>query len=130
MGRTKSRVSAKERAASTFDYLRCEYPLPAGAPVEGYQTHLGGRMDLYELRADGTLWRQKGERERASDTMTYASGHVESRVFVQTWTQEVFTGEVCFSGDSDDGKEWSFSAYFVRGKLLHLETIARPEVVG
>jgi hypothetical protein len=115
-----------------FDDLRCKYPLPvAGANDLSYQTKdLDCSLDNYEIREDGTLWHEEYDVEDHSDPN--AEGLMRlcgmmARVN-QRWQQvDNFTGEVCFYGsfrpDWSDWIEWS--AYFVRGKLKHIELLRR-----
>nr|MCU0973836.1 hypothetical protein [Burkholderiales bacterium] len=113
-----------------FDWVRCTYPLPAGAPVDGYQTKDTPRqfLDHYEIREDGTLWREDYDIEDHSDPSATGIMRIVgcmARVN-ERWIQEDdFTGEVRFYGSRTPlGTEWDFSAYFVKGKLRHLEQIA------
>jgi hypothetical protein len=87
-----------------FDTLRCSYPLPlAGANDLEYQTKsLNCQMERYELRADGTLWRETDD------------GVQE---------QELPTREVRFYEwlEPDGWLEWS--AYFKAGILQQINLI-------
>lgn len=103
-----------------FDYLKCEYPLPVeGANDLEYQTKdtPAQYMDIYTIRADGTLWYrpfsdQPQEWEPAPD----------------------FTGEIRFgttTGARRTGSiEWS--AYFEAGKVVRMNLIehVKPEGQG
>lgn len=111
-----------------FDYVRCHYPLPVGgARALEYQTKdtPAQWLDLYEIRADGTLWHQDYDTEDRSDPNADGLARLfgcATRVN-ERWEPVALTGEVVFySGD------FEFSAYFVRGKLKHLETLQSPNV--
>jgi hypothetical protein len=89
-----------------FDYVRCVYPLPVdGANDKMYQTKSLDypSLDMYEIRADGTLWRQRYED--------------------QNWEPIANTGEIRFYDwlEPDGWLEWS--AYFKHGTLLDLNLI-------
>jgi hypothetical protein len=110
-----------------FDYLRCTYPLPPGAPVDGYQTKdtPSQWLDTYEIKADGTLWGEEYEFEDRSDkTKPGLLGMVGclTRVNVRPVQLTEFTGEIRFGMG-----EWGFSAYFVKGELKHLETLSAAD---
>lgn len=112
-----------------FDELRCERELPA-PNCEGmlFQTKdtPSQYMDLYVIRADGTLWREVYDTEDRSDPN--AEGLL--RLFGMAtrvnkrWEQESeFTGEIRFY--ESVGEAWvEFSAYFLRGNLQQLNLIA------
>lgn len=117
-----------------FDYVRCKYPLPAGAPVDGYQTKDTDAqyLELYEIREDGSLWYLHVEREFRPDPgkegLEALCGCMKK--VSEEWRQERMTGEVCFYADNagDYQNMWEFSAYFVDGQLKHFETINNPLV--
>jgi hypothetical protein len=104
-----------------FDWVRCEYPLPDGAPQDGYQTKDTDKqwLELYEIRTDGTLWTKDVERRWRSEPERVLGGYFET--VSECWRLVKFTGEVRFYDD-----KWDFSAYFVDGVLRHLETIESP----
>lgn len=101
-----------------FDYLNCKLPLPDGAPKNPYQTkNLQCVMDTYEIKEDGTLWGEDYDRE----------GWSRSNVRPRQCSD--FTGEVRFyrMGDKEPNQWWEFSAYFVDGKLIRMETISQGD---
>lgn len=114
-----------------FDYVRCQYPLPvAGANAMEFQSKDTPQQycEWYEIRGDGTLWHEDYDTEDRSDpnaeglmALAGSATRVNKR-----FEQCLMTGEVRFytgTGPPDDG--WlEFSAYFVEGKLLHLQTIS------
>lgn len=104
-----------------FDYVNCDYPLPAGAPTEFYQTKdtPAQWLEMYVIREDGSLWFEKVERRWVNTGEGRLKGHME-RVSA-TWERQEWTGEVVFYRD-----DWEFSAYFVNGQLKHLEPIRLP----
>jgi hypothetical protein len=116
-----------------FDYLRCLYPLPEGAPTDGYQTKdtPAQYLDQYEIRADGTLWWEDVTREWVDDTEQFFKGYFKA--VGREWKQEAdFCGEIRFYGDGNvkGATCWEFSAYFVRGQLKHLETLEPLALAG
>ena len=112
-----------------FDELRCRYPLPVeGANDLCYQTKdLECMLDAYEIRDDGTLWRD------ASHAHADEARH-------KRWEQVVITGEVTFydlllepGQDLNDRSRHSgwieWSSYFVNGTLAQLHLV-RHELPG
>ena len=122
-----------------FDYVRCHYPLPIeGANGLLYQSKdLDCQMDLFEIREDGTLWRESYDVEDHSDPN--AEGIMRlcgmlSRVN-QRWERvEDFTGEVSFydfavpnvpGTNGGWGTGWiEWSAYFLKGQLQQLNLVS------
>lgn len=112
-----------------FDYLRCSYPLPRdGANDLVYETKDTDAqyMERYEIRADGTLWREAYDIEDRSDKTKEG---LEALIGAMTrvnhrWVRDMMTGEIVFyaykGNDYSDENCVSFSAYFVRGELKHL----------
>lgn len=110
-----------------YDVICCKYPLPAG-PADGWQTKdtPAQYLDLYEIRADGTLWHEEYDIEDQSDPdaegITALAGcmtRVDKR-----WAQCNMTGEIKFYQFADKSEGWiEYSAYFVDGDLRELQTI-------
>lgn len=55
-----------------FDYLRCDYPLPARPAAQGEHVHFqtksfDNNLDTFHLREDGSLWEQEYDIEDRSD---------------------------------------------------------------
>jgi hypothetical protein len=86
-----------------FDSITVSYP---GVRPGRYQTKdLVCELDEYELRHDGRL----------VSVHQFDSDEQKQIIFTGT-------GEVCFYNDFDEGTGWTeYSAYFSKGKLLHLE---------
>ena len=116
-----------------FDCLRCAYPLPMeGANDLDYQTKdtPAQLCDNYEIREDGTLWHEAYYIEDQSNPN--ATG-VERIIGMcapvnERWEPVPLTGEVRFYSFKretlDTAEGWiEWSAYFVKGKILHLELI-------
>lgn len=109
-----------------FDYLRCHYPLPwEGATALEYQTKdtPAQYLDQYEIRADGTLWHKDYDIEDHSDPNAEGLRRIFGMMtrVNERWEPEALTGEIVFyAGD------FEFSAYFVGGKLRHLEPLQAP----
>ena len=81
-------------------------------------------MDQYEIREDGTLWVHSYDCEWVEDKNDWLGGRLNH--FNYRWEQlEGFTGEIVFYRNLDkEYKIWEeYSAYFVKGKLMHLEPI-------
>jgi hypothetical protein len=99
-----------------FDYLRCSYPLPLeGANARDYQTKDTPTqlLDNYEIREDGSLWRQSVDYDE--DT--------KDSPFTQL---ETFTGEIRFydsTGSKKHGGWIEWSAHFTNGKIAALKLI-------
>lgn len=114
-----------------FDEIRCKYKLPIEVGREVFQTKdtPGQYLDMYEIREDGTLWREDYDLEDRSDPgaeclLAFAGCATRTN---KRWVSVPLTGEVRFygfpTGDSHDGGWVEFSAYFVDGKLRELHTI-------
>ena len=115
-----------------FDHIRCKYPLPvSGLSERVFQTkdteHQA--LDMYEIREDGSLWREEYDIEDHSnpnaeglERFTGCMSRVNKR-----WVPETITGEICFydfpTGNHNDGGWVEFSAYFVDGKLREINLI-------
>jgi hypothetical protein len=114
-----------------FDSIRCKYPLPVeGANALHFQTKDTDEqaLDEFEIREDGTLWREDYDIEDRSDPTAeglLAMCGMMTRVN-KRWVPCTFTGEICFYtfwdekviNDDDKTPGWiEFSAYFVGGKL-------------
>lgn len=122
-----------------FDELRCKLPLPVpGANALGYQTKDTDRqfLDHYEIREDGTLWREAHDLEDQSDPKAEGLGRIVGMLtrVNKRWVQVTITGEIRFYTMYNlvDGKmvdatsragwiEWS--AYFENGKLERLNLL-------
>jgi len=116
-----------------YDTLRCTYPLPnaAASEIEFQTKSLDCALDEYEIRADGTLWRQDYDIEDRSNPDLpglLAIAGIATRVN-QRWSPTDYTGEVRFwhwSEGKKDGQARSctFSAYFFEGHLREIHEIA------
>lgn len=108
-----------------FDYLRCEYPLPApDAQHLEFQTKDTDSqfLDEYAIRADGTLWVQEYDTEDRSDPK--AKGLMKligcaTRVNKRWVHVPDVTGEICFGNG-----EVCFSAYFRKGALQQINLLS------
>lgn len=118
-----------------FDYVRCEYPLPDGAPVDGYQTkdaECWPAMDSYTITAEGRLihhvdrYEYVPEEERPMyGTPAWEHGGLARLCGmvrrVPVGDEEVpFHGALRFYQESSDGQWWNFVALFKRGELIEL----------
>lgn len=121
-----------------FDELYCRFELPVPAFQDWlFQTKsLDCDMDLYEIRHDGTLWREDYDVEDQSDpnaegimALVGCMARVNKR-----WRQVTdFTGEIRFYDCLGDQSKvartgWiEFSAYFVNGALQSLNLVSHTE---
>ena len=121
-----------------FDDVTFKYPLPVeGANALAFQTKsLDPSMDHYEIREDGTLWRQAYDIADRSDPTAEGFArwagvmtHVNER-----WVREELTGEICFYSSWQDARDpaWNngwieFSSYFVKGILKELHVIRNEQ---
>jgi hypothetical protein len=116
-----------------FDYVNCKYPLPVpGTQDLEYQTKDTPEqyLESYEIREDGTLWCLDKVREWRVDPTALLGGYLDT--ISEAWRQLAdFTGELRLiasygpPASSGAGINWiTYSAYFVRGQLKHLETVS------
>lgn len=132
-----------------FDDFLCRYPLPIPEANElDYQTKStpAQGLDLYELRADGTLWHEDYDVEDRSDYgVALRAGKDVSELGLASlagcltrvnkrWVPEPLTGEIRFYTmygldgdkmvDTEERDGWiEWSAYFKDGKLQQLNLI-------
>jgi hypothetical protein len=108
-----------------FDYVRCKYPLPDGAPTDGYQSKdtPAQYLEHYEIREDGSLWGEEYDIEDRSDpTKTgLARGGRMTRVNRRAVPCD-YSGQIHFYHD-----EWDFLASFVRGRMQALRNTTDPD---
>ena len=131
-----------------FDEIRCKADLPVDLDVDHrshwFQTKsLLCAMDMYEIREDGTLWRERYDIEDKSDPEAIG---IEAMVGCMTRTNkewvacDLFTGEIRFHTlassieRSDIGQIHSgwikFSSYFICGRMVQIEllTFTSPQL--
>jgi hypothetical protein len=107
---------------SMYDELRCSYPLPVpGWDGVLFQTKSTPAqwMDLYEIRADGSLWHQDYDLEDKSDPKAEGISRwlgCMTRVNARWEPIPDFTGEIVFH-ELRQGEWIEFSAYFAKGKI-------------
>lgn len=119
-----------------FDYLRCEYPLPAPLVQDlPFQTKSFENpfSDDYTLRADGTLWHTEYDYEDRSDpTQKGLLGLAGSmtRINEREVFQEDFSGDLEFHTDygrrnkNGWGEGWiSFQARIMAGRVISVDVI-------
>ena len=116
-----------------FDYLEIvDYPLPDNIKRKSYQTKdLQCALDLYQIRADGSLWREDYDIEDHSDPNAegiYKIFGMMTRVN-KHWVRESFSGEIVFYDLSEDlDPHWvEFKAFLYGGKVLRIERIQDRE---
>lgn len=111
-----------------YDDVRCSYALPVkGFKGRTFQTKSfqDPFLDLYEIRQDGTLWREHYDIEDRSDPKAeglMALAGSMTRIN-QRWEPEPFTGSLRFYTFHDEktNEGWiEFNALFQGGKLLKL----------
>lgn len=115
-----------------FDDIVVKVPLPdmpEGFVPEFQTKSLERLLDNYEIREDGTLWREEYDLEDHSDPtaeglLRFAGALTKVN---QRWVQETdFTGEVTFYDWMPEVKEMlEYSAYFVKGQLRELHRLQR-----
>ena len=117
-----------------FDEIRCLYPLPdgfvpkGGAVAQTKDTDAQS-LDLYEIRADGTIWQEVYDIEDQSDPsaeglMRYAG--CMTRVN-KRWEPSTHHGLLHFYYYSRDlATSHEYDALFDHGKLLKIEVASRP----
>lgn len=114
-----------------FDYVRCHAPLPVvGADALEFQTKDTDwpYLERYEIRADGSLWRERYDIEDRSDPNAeglLAMAGCMTRVNVR-WEPEPLTGSLEFYADHN-GRWLSFDALFKDGRMLALVDASEPE---
>lgn len=107
-----------------FDDLRCKYPLPIPEAQDFvFQTKDTDAQycDDYELREDGTLWRECYDSEIIIDPSSPLGMRQDRRNI--RWEQEVVTGEVCFYHLVKDESRhlwYEFQAWFRDGVLKEI----------
>ncbi len=127
---------------SLFDHLNCKYLLPRPEnAVElkdfdlnslNFQTKdLDNLMYLYEIRTDGTLWREDRETkwvegDKRSKNFFEKLGHLKT--IRSWWTQILNTQTIYFyesiRNDKYNNDYWiEFSAEFLQGKLISIKLI-------
>jgi hypothetical protein len=120
-----------------FDELKCFYPLPVeGANDLLYQTKdtPSQYLELYEIRADGTLWHEEYDTEDLSEAGNWMREHPDEEVpsnlsfagcFTRTNKRMApcdFFGAINFySYINGNWIEWT--ALFDEGKLLKIKLI-------
>lgn len=122
----------KELTVGLFDYVRCHYPLPVdGANELEYQTKdmACSYMERYEIRADGTLWKERYDIEDRSDPKA-EPGSLDSLFGCMTrvnerWEAEPYTGAMEFYTDHA-GRWLEFSALFKDGRIAGLVDNSEP----
>lgn len=113
-----------------------DYPLPDNIKRDDYQTKSFDFpwLDLYEIRADGSLWKEDYDIEDRSDPT--AEGYL---AFVgmmtkvnKRWNRCSYTGELVFYDyDPDLDPEWvEFKAILVDGRVQRIERIHEHENWG
>jgi hypothetical protein len=133
-----------------FDNVKCHFPLPVeGFEDQTFQTKdLDNLMDNYEIRKDGTLWKEDYDIEDHSEMAKWKAanpGVEPPKELTDNWFSSFcgcmarvnerwvpcsdFTGEICFYDYLDKDGWIEFSSYFVHGKInqLHLIKHEKPK---
>lgn len=126
-----------------FDYVKCEYPLPVPEANDlEYQTKsMDNFMDQYLIKADGSLWVERCDREDQSDAALWERAHpgevappeldrlcgCMARVN-KRWEPLAYTGEIRFYDYDLAGGLWlEWSAYFFKGRIQLLHRIEHED---
>jgi hypothetical protein len=117
-----------------FDYIRSELALPDDPPAIQWQTKdtPSQYMDVYEIRADGSLWVEEYDLEDCGDPK--AEGVMRLRGCMtpvnKRWVPCKLTGEIQFYGaeDSNWQRWWEFSSYFIDGQMQSITNISKPAI--
>lgn len=109
-----------------FDEIRCKYPLP----LPEFQDTLfqtkdtdSQYMDLYEIREDGSLWKQEYDVEDHSNKAA-PEGSIERFIGCMTrvnkhWKRDEFTGAIDFYDFLHATNGWiQFQGLFKKGQLV------------
>ena len=113
-----------------FDYIKCKYPLPiSGLNDINFQTKsLDNCLEQYEIREDGTLWREICRYEDHSDkslqTLKRFAGAC-TRIH-EGWELHTDACTICFY-ESVNNIWVEFKAQFVDGKLHKIEEITQKQ---
>jgi len=126
-----------EGAMGLFDYLRCEMPLPPGAPaVSEWQTKsLDCGMNWYAIRSDGALVDRKIRQELKPGAPPQPEYFSEAYFeWSSSWWEPKagpderinYTGEVRFYAHDADKQWWEFCAFVKNGQCFEIVQI-EPE---
>jgi len=128
-----------------YDEIQCKMPLPVDIDVDHrdhwFQTKSMERsLDNFQIREDGTLWREIYQIEDRSDPDgigILSMVGCMTRVNKQWVPCLAFTGEIVFYtqassiGQKDIGQKYTgwieFSAYFVGGQIKQVELLRYDE---
>lgn len=115
-----------------FDTIYCRISLPEiGVVDDAFQSKdtPGQVLDTYEIRADGTLWRQAYDVVDRSDPKATGMKRVLGMCAHENlrWERDYLSGCLGFYGERPDG--WiEFEADFRAGTLLEIRKVSEPEV--
>lgn len=128
-----------------FDYIKSSFPLPLPEVQDKqFQTKDTPSQfcDEYEIRADGTLWREEYDIVDKSDHTKEGIGRLIGMMtrVNKRWVEEKFTGEIVFYNQMVDdayhkGGWVEFSSHFIDGKLQsvalvkHLKQASKYRVI-
>lgn len=100
-----------------FDYVRCEYALPEGAPTTGYQTKDTDAqyLETYVIAEDGRLFDKDGEPVAFHGALNFYASNVSGTC-----------GYGYITGDNRRAEHWDFTALYDHGALLKLEGGREP----
>lgn len=109
---------------SMFDDIRCKIKLPHSKDWKeewdnaSFQTKSfdGGSMDLFEIREDGSLWRETYD-ARAEETEDSFFGFVIHRDNIR-WEPSLYSGEIRFYDYENEGRDQvEFLAFCFKGQV-------------
>ena len=111
-----------------YDSIFCRYPLPGLGVVDvEFQTKdtPSQFLDTYEIRADGTLWRQDYDTVDRSDPSATGLGRLCGSMARENlrWVRDHLTGTIGFYGDHQ-GRDFEFEADFAKGEMCAIRAIS------
>lgn len=122
-----------------FDYIRCNLPLPDAPPPElEFQAKDTDDQFLtqYEIREDGTLWKEECDFEDHSDPEAEGIRRLFGMMtrVNQRWVPALYEGDLefytsnitasgpqgCVTSDGGPAYSWDYVAKFVNGKVTEI----------
>lgn len=107
-----------------FDYLKCHVPLPDTEEVSSHEFQtksLRNLMDRYEIRADGTLWREHVDGQWVNDESHFLGGYLNEIEETRRWlpVSDVHQDIIFYTGWKK-GVLREYAARFTDGQLIKI----------